>query len=126
MRISLLDSIFFFGRKDFLKEEKEKMRTLLVAALLLSLVASIYSQDTPDPPSAEQLMCITTANQEQLQSILDDCASADLTDVRNYVSIDAIYSNVIIIFPCSCQVSATLRLASTAFQAFIEVAAIMD
>ena len=57
------------------------MRTLLVAALLLSLVASIYSQAEP---TADQLQCITDASTAQALDILNDCGSADLSDVRMY------------------------------------------
>ena len=58
------------------------MRTLLVAALLVSLVANVYSQQVPDPPTAEQLQCITDASTEQALDIVRDCGNADLTNVR--------------------------------------------
>ena len=61
------------------------MRTLLVAALLVSLVANVYSQQIPDPPSAEQLQCITSASTEQTQDIARDCGNADFANVRMYV-----------------------------------------
>ena len=53
------------------------MRTLLVAVLLLSLVASIYSQQLPDPPSASQLQCIADESTSQAQGILNDCANVN-------------------------------------------------
>ena len=65
----------------FSTEEKEKMRTLLVAALLLSLVASIYSQAVPDAPTADQLQCITDASTAQALDIVNDCGNTDLADV---------------------------------------------
>ena len=62
------------------------MKTLLVATLLLSLVASIYSQTVPDPPTQGQLQCITDASTAQALNILNDCGNADLSDVRTYVA----------------------------------------
>ena len=70
------------GFSEGRKREKD-MRTLLVAALLLSLVASIYSQAVPVPTS-EQLQCITDASTAQALDIANDCGSADLSNVRMY------------------------------------------
>ena len=57
------------------------MRTPLVAALLLSVVASIHSQAVPDEPTSEQLQCITDASTAQALDIVNDCGNADFTDV---------------------------------------------
>ena len=102
------------------------MQTLLVAALLLSLVASIYSQrQVPDQPTADQLQCLSDASANQVQDILDDCGRNDLTDVCQLLHTCIFVKHNAIFFPCSCQVSATVGLASPAFQAFMAVAAIM-
>ena len=59
------------------------MRILLVAALFLFLVASIYSQN---PPTSDQLQCITDASTVQAQDIINDCANVNVIadDVRMY------------------------------------------
>ena len=62
------------------------MRTLLIAALLLSLVASIYSQAVPVPTS-EQLQCITDASSAQEADLANICGSADRSNVRTYESL---------------------------------------
>ena len=59
------------------------MRTLLVSTLLLCLVASIYSQAVPDAPNAQQLQCINEASTAQALDIANDCANADISNVRN-------------------------------------------
>ena len=53
------------------------MKTLLVAALLLSLVASIYSQTD----AAEQAQCISDETVAQAADIANDCAGANVADV---------------------------------------------
>ena len=58
------------------------MRTLLVAVLLLSLVASIYSQAVP---TAEQAQCIADANAAQAADIVSDCGTASFTNVHHNV-----------------------------------------
>ena len=51
------------------------MKTLMIAALLLFLVASIYSQ------TADQAMCITNASTTQAIDLARDCAGANIGDV---------------------------------------------
>ena len=81
------------------------------------------SQQFPDPPTADQLQCITDASTAQALDIVSDCDGVDLSDVR---IASYLYVHYYDPFFCSCQVSATtVRLASTAFQAFTTVAAIM-
>ena len=57
------------------------MKTLMVAALLLSLVANIYSQAVPDVPTADQLQCITDASTAQALDIARDCGNANFSNV---------------------------------------------
>ena len=92
------------------------MKIFLVAALLLSLVASIYSQS--------QAMCVANALASQVQDIASDCGNANLGDVRIVLPT---YIYELTFFPRSWQVSATLTmgLASTVFQAFTKVAILM-
>ena len=110
--ISISDIFFFFISKG-----RRKMRTPLFAALLLSLVASIYSQQVPDSPTSDQLQCITDASTDQALDILSDCANADLSNVRSQLCTCTMCIIVMhnIFSPCSFQVSVIVGLASTAF-----------
>ena len=96
MRI-LADS-YMYAKKE------EKMRILLVAALFLFLVASTYSQN---PPTLDQLQCITDASTDQAQDIINDCANVNVNadDVRMYYS----YACSIIMFYFSPVVVKSLR-----------------
>ena len=65
------------------------MWTLLVAALLVSLVVNVYSQKVADPSIAKQVQCITDAITEQNLDILHDCGDfADFTPNVDLINVD--------------------------------------
>ena len=102
------------------------MKTLLIAAVLLSLVTSICSQ------TAEQQECIHRGSTSQKLELAADCANTTSEVCIMYVTCDLMccnkHHNYFTHFYLlrSCQISATVGLASPASQAFTLVVALMD
>ena len=60
------------------------MLIMLIFPPVVCGTTTTSSQQVPDPPTQDQVQCITDASTAQALDIASDCRSADLTDVRSY------------------------------------------